>query len=186
MLVLTLGDGVCGFTLDTARGEFVLTHRRMTVPEANSELAVDTALAASWEPPVRRYLHECMQGTAGPRGQPFSLRWEASLVAEVHRVLTRGGIYMCPTAGAGKGGLSLPCSANPVAMLVEQGGGAASTGRERILDVPVDTFDRRVSAFLGARDEVQRVEQYDREHRAGLEPEFRSPLFNERSLFPSR
>jgi HAD superfamily hydrolase (TIGR01509 family) len=187
MLALTVGDGVCGFALDRARGEFVLTHARMTVQASTSEFAVDTSLAASWEPPVRRYVNECLEGASGVRRQPFALCWVASLVAGVHRILMRGGIYVCPVAGNDReSGLHLLCEANPIAMLLEQAGGGASTGSERILEVSPQTLGQRVPAMLGARDEVARLERYDREHRAGLDPEFRSPLFNERSLFPSR
>jgi HAD superfamily hydrolase (TIGR01509 family) len=187
MLVLTVGDGVCGFSLDRARSEFVLTHARMTVPSSTPEFAVDTARAAYWEPPVRRYVNECLEGVAGARGSPFALRWVGSLAADVHRILMRGGIYVCPSEEEGRdGGLHLLCEANPAAMLMEEAGGGASTGSGRILDVAPETLAFRATAILGDRDEVERIERYDREHRAGLEPEFRSPLFNERSLFPSR
>jgi HAD superfamily hydrolase (TIGR01509 family) len=187
MFVLTVGDGVWGFGLDRGRSEFLLTHARTAIPATTSEFAVDTSLATSWEAPLRRYVNECIEGAAGARGQPFALRWVGSPMAEVHRILMRGGVYVCPvTEGAVRSGLHLLCEANPAAMLIEQAGGRASTGSGRILDVPPATLGHRVAAILGARHEVERLERYGREHRAGLDPEFRSPLFNERSLFPSR
>jgi fructose-1,6-bisphosphatase len=189
VLVLTVGHGVHGFTLDHCLGEFVLTHPAMTVAASTHEFAVNTSNARFWEPPVQRYVDECVQGDAGPRGGDFNMRWIASLVAEVHRILIRGGLFMYPAdtrAGLGEGRLRLLYEANPIAMLLEQAGGAASTGRGRILEVAPRELHQKVPVFFGSRDEVERVERYHREHDEGLDSEFRSPLFNERSLFPRR
>jgi fructose-1,6-bisphosphatase len=186
LLVLTLGRGVHGFTLDRGFGEFLLTHADLAIPPEASELAVDTSNERFWEPPVERYVRECVAGRSGPRGTDFRLRWITSPVAEVHRVLLRGGLFMCPRApadAAQPAGLRLVCAANPMAMLVEQAGGAASTGRGRVLDVQPAALHQRVPVILGSRTEVERIERYHREHDAGLDRPFESPLFRERSLF---
>jgi HAD superfamily hydrolase (TIGR01509 family) len=188
VLVLTAGEGVRGFRLARARGELVPIHSPLGVPDATQTIAVNTSHGRSWGPPVRRYVNECVKGAAGPRGRDVQLRWGGSAVAEVHGVLVRGGVVVCPTdtGGQGGGGLHLTYAANPLAMLVERAGGAASTGLRPILGVMPRTLDERVPAVLGSREEVERLERYHREHEAGLDAEFTSPLFNERSLFPSR
>jgi fructose-1,6-bisphosphatase len=186
MLVLTLGSGTHGFTLDRNMGEFILTHPDMTIPAASREFAINASNERFWEPPVRRYVAECVQGRSGPRGADFNMRWIASLVAEVHRILVRGGLFMYPrdTREASKPGrLRLLYEANPMALLVEQAGGAASTGRERLLDLEPASLHQRVPVILGSRDEVQRIERYHRDHDAGITPPSAQPLFQERSLF---
>ncbi len=187
MLVFTVGHGVNGFTLNRGLGEFHLTHPRLTIPASTRELAVNASNARFWEPPVQRYVEECVKGAAGPRGIDFGMRWVASLVAEVHRVLLRGGVFMVPAElrdGLHEGRLRLLFEANPMAMLIEQAGGAASTGRDPLLDVVPTSLHQRSPVILGAREEIDRLEQYHREHELGLDKEFTSPLFNERSLFP--
>ena len=137
MMVLTLGAGVHGFTLDRDIGAFALTHPGMRIADATREFAVNASNQRFWEKPVRRYVEECIEGRAGPRGADFNMRWIASMVAEVHRILIRGGLFMDPQdtrEPAGQAGLRLLHEANPMAMIVEQAGGAASTGRGRILD----------------------------------------------------
>jgi len=186
MLVLTLGRGVHGFTLDRGMGEFILTHRDMRIPEETSEFAINASNDRFWEPPVKRYVAECLAGRGGPRGKDFNMRWIASLVAEVHRILVRGGLFMYPkdTKDPQRAGrLRLLYEGNPMAMIVEQAGGAASTGRGRILDVAPEALHQRVPVILGSRDEVARIERYHVEHAQGLDRPFSSPLFNERSLF---
>lgn len=186
MLVLTLGRGVHGFTLDRGFGEFILTHPDMRIAPATSEFAINASNQRFWEPPVKRYVVECLAGKGGPREKDFNMRWIASLVAEVHRILVRGGLFMYPKDfkdPTKHGRLRLLYEANPMAMIIEQAGGAASTGRERILDLPPTTLHQRVPVILGSRDEVERIERYHREHDQGLDKPFSSPLFNERSLF---
>jgi len=186
MLVLTLGRGVHGFTLDREIGEFILTHPDMRVPEEASEFAINTSNERFWEPPVKRYISECLAGRNGPRGKDFNMRWVASLVAEVHRILVRGGLFMVPhdTRDPAKPGrLRLLYEANPVAMLIEQAGGAASTGQGPVLEVRAGSVHQRVPVILGSRAEVERIEQYHREHDQGLDQPYTSPLFNTRSLF---
>jgi len=162
-LVLTVGGGVHGFTLDREMGGFVYTHPFMTVPIETREYAINASNARYWEAPVQRYIAELQQGKDGPRGCDFNMRWIASMVADVHRVLTRGGIFMYPLDEKcrEKGGkLRLMYEANPMAMLIEQAGGAATTGRARILDVVPERLHQRVPVILGSRAEVERVTSY--------------------------
>lgn len=186
MLVLTLGRGVQGFTLDREIGEFILTCPDMRVPEEADEFSINASNERFWEPPVKRYIAECLAGKSGPRGKDFRMRWVASLVAEVHRILVRGGVFLYPhdTRSPDRPGrLRLLCEANPLAMLMEQAGGAASTGKQRVLDVRPASLHERVPAMLGSKKEVERIERYHREHELGLDEPYTSPLFNTRSLF---
>ena len=166
LFVLTIGKGVHGFTLDREMGSFVYTHPFMTVPHESSEYAINTSNIRHWEAPVQRYIDELQQGKTGPRGRDFNMRWVASMVADVHRILTRGGIFMYPLDEKcrGMGGrLRLMYEASPMAMLMEQAGGAATTGRERLLDVQPSRLHERVPVFLGSAEEVERVTRYHRE-----------------------
>jgi fructose-1,6-bisphosphatase I / sedoheptulose-1,7-bisphosphatase len=186
MLVLTCGKGTHGFTLDREIGNFILTHPDLRIPAETSEFAINTSNARFWEPPVHRYVTECQDGRAGERGRDFNMRWIASAVAEVHRILVRGGVFMYPkdTKDPGRPGrLRLLYEANPIAFLVEQAGGAATTGRKRILDIVPDSLHQRVPVILGSRAEVERIERYHDEHDRGYDRRYSSPLFNERSLF---
>ena len=165
-LILTVGEGVHGFTLDREMGSFVYTHPFMTVPADTQEYAINASNARFWEAPIKRYVGEMQEGKHGPRGKDFNMRWVASMVADVHRILTRGGVFMYPIDEKcrDKGGkLRLMYEANPMAMLVEQAGGAASTGRERILDVVPTRLHQRVPVILGSRNEVERAAAYHRE-----------------------
>jgi fructose-1,6-bisphosphatase I / sedoheptulose-1,7-bisphosphatase len=186
MLVLTVGAGTHGFTLDREVGNFILTHPQLAIPEDTSEFAINTSNERFWEPPVQRYVGECKAGKSGERGRDFNMRWIASMVAEVHRILMRGGVFMYPkdTKDPGKPGrLRLLYEANPVGMLIEQAGGFASTGRGRILDVAPGALHQRIPVILGSRNEVARLERYHAEHDRGDDQPFVSPLFNERSLY---
>lgn len=186
MLVITLGAGVHGFTLDREIGAFTLTHPNMSIPPATREFAVNASNQRFWDPPVRRYVEECIEGTAGPRGVDFNMRWIASMVAEVHRILVRGGLFMYPRDSkdpSKPGRLRLMYEANPMAMIVEQAGGAASTGRTRIMEVSPTAIHQRVPVILGSRDEVERLVRYHAEYDSGADPAFASPFFNKRSLF---
>jgi len=163
MLVLTSGHGVNGFTLDRDIGEFILTHPDMTIPQDTKEFAINASNQRFWEKPVQRYVEEALAGKTGPRGKDFNMRWVASMVAEVHRILMRGGIFMYPKdtkdpTRAGK--LRLLYEANPMSFIVEQAGGASSTGRERILDVQPDGLHQRVPVILGSKNEVETVISY--------------------------
>ncbi len=165
MLVFTSGHGVHGFTLDKGVGEFILTQRNMQIPPDTQEFAINMSNQRFWEPPVQRYIQECLAGANGPRGKNFNMRWIASLVAEVHRILNRGGIFMYPrdTKSSQPGRLRLLYEANPMAFIVEQAGGAAATGHERMLEVQPVSLHQRVPVMLGARNEVERVVSYHRE-----------------------
>jgi fructose-1,6-bisphosphatase I len=166
MLVLTTGHGVNGFTLDPNVGEFVLTHENMRIPEDTREFAINMSNYRFWEPPIRRYVDECIQGSQGPRGKDFNMRWIASMVAEVHRILTRGGVFMYPMDSKLKekgGKLRLMYEANPMSFIVEQAGGAASTGRTRIMEIDPTHIHQRVPVILGSKNEVERIVAYHRE-----------------------
>jgi fructose-1,6-bisphosphatase I len=163
LLVLTLGHGVACFTLDRESGSFVLTRSELRIPEDTSEFAINASNARYWETPVKRYVDELLAGKTGPRGRDFNMRWVASMVADVHRILTRGGIFLYPrdTKDPKKAGkLRLMYEANPMAFIVEQAGGAATNGRERILDIRPDTLHQRVAVMLGSKNEVERVSAY--------------------------
>ena len=141
-----------------------------------------------WEPPVRRYVNECLAGREGIRGEDFNMRWIASMVAEVHRILTRGGVFMYPmdskmTAKGLSGKLRLLYEANPMSFIIEQAGGRATTGHLRVMDIKPESLQQRIPLILGSKNEVERIERYHREHEQGLDREFTSPLFNVRSLF---
>lgn len=163
MLMLTMGNGVRGFTLDRELGSFVLTHEDIRVPESTAEFAINMSNQRHWEAPVTRYVDELLQGKEGPLGKNYNMRWIASMVADVHRILTRGGIFMYPRDNRepGKPGkLRLLYEANPMSFIVEQAGGAATNGTQRILDIQPDSLHQRVAVFLGSKEEVERVTGY--------------------------
>jgi len=165
MLVITLGDGVHCFTLDESTGEFILTHDDMKIADAANEFAINMSHQRFWEPAMQRYVGECLQGVEGVRKKDFNMRWVASMVAEVHRILTRGGVFMYPIdrkIKAQGGKLRLLYEANPMSMIVEQAGGAASTAYERILDITPQSIHQRVGVVLGAKQEVDLVDAYHR------------------------
>jgi fructose-1,6-bisphosphatase I/sedoheptulose-1,7-bisphosphatase len=183
MLVLTLGRGTHAFTLDPALGEWVLSHPDLRVPAKTREFAINASNSRFWEPAVKRYIDECMAGQPGPRGADFNMRWIASLVAETHRILMRGGVFMYPrdSKDPGRPGrLRLLYEANPIAFLVEQAGGSASTGRRRVLDVQPESLHQRIGFIFGSSQEVERIEAYHRDE--PLET-YRAPLFGKRGLF---
>ena len=186
MLVLTVGKGTHGFTLDREVGNFILTHPHMEVPADTSEFAINASNERFWEPPVQRYVAECKAGSNAVRGRDFNMRWIASMVAEVHRILMRGGVFMYPRDmkdPTRPGRLRLMYEANPMSFVIEQAGGLGSTGRTRILDLQPEQIHQRVPVILGSRNEVERIERYHQEHDSGTDQEYTSPLFHERSLF---
>jgi fructose-1,6-bisphosphatase len=184
VMVLTVGQGTHGFTLDREIGNFVLTHPNLRVPEDTDQFAINTSNERFWEPPMQRYVDECKAGKSGPRGRDFNMRWIASMVADVHRILMRGGVFSYPLDGKNKNGrLRLMYEVNPMALLIEQAGGAASTGRARVLDEQPQSLHQRIPVVLGSKNEVERIAQYHREFDTGADKPFISPLFNERSLF---
>jgi fructose-1,6-bisphosphatase I len=163
ILVLTAGFGVNGFTLDNETGEFILTHPAMRIPVDTGEFAINMSHERFWELPVQRYIEECLQGREGPRGKDFNMRWVASMVAEVHRILIRGGIFMYPMDSSIRqqgGKLRLMYEANPMSFIVEQAGGLSSTGRQRIMEIQPEALHQRVPVVLGSRNEVERISGY--------------------------
>jgi fructose-1,6-bisphosphatase I len=166
MMILTTGHGVNGFTLNQDIGEFILTHRNMQIPEETSEFAINVSNQRFWESPVQRYIDECLAGSEGIREKEFNMRWVASLVADVYRILTRGGIFLYPhdTKDPKKPAkLRLLYEANPMGFIIEQAGGLCSTGRERVLDIKPTALHQRIPLVFGSKNEVLRVEQYHRE-----------------------
>lgn len=163
VLVLTLGRGVLSFTLDRAVGEFVLVQETLHIADEGHEYAINTSNWRFWDPPVRRYIEECHAGATGPRGKDFNMRWMGAMVADCHRVLSRGGVFLYPHDSRDPqkpGKLRQIYEANPIALLVEQAGGAASTGRASILDAVPQTLHQRIAVIMGARDEVRLIETY--------------------------
>ena len=161
VFVLTVGDGTYGFTLDRETYTFVMTHPAIRIPEDTQEFAINASNARRWEAPVKRYIDECLAGKDGPRGKDFNMRWVASMVADVFRVISRGGIFMYPRDSKNKEGrLRLMYEANPMALIVEQAGGAATDGRTRILDLQPKRLHQRVAVVLGSKNEVERVASY--------------------------
>ena len=159
-LVLTVGDGVAMFTLDREQGSFVLTQENVHIPEDTREFAINMSNMRHWDTPVSDYIAECLAGSTGPRGKDFNMRWVASMVADVHRILTRGGVFMYPwdkREPDKPGKLRLMYEANPMGWLVEQAGGMATDGKQRILDIQPTQLHQRVSVFLGSKHEVARV-----------------------------
>jgi fructose-1,6-bisphosphatase I len=162
-LVLTVGDGVAMFTLDREQGSFVLTRENVTIPADTKEFAINMSNMRHWAEPVKRYVDECLAGKEGPRGKDFNMRWVASMVADVHRILTRGGVFMYPWDKRDPdkpGKLRLLYEANPMGWLVEQAGGGATNGKGRILDVKPTKLHERVSVILGSKNEVERITAY--------------------------
>ena len=163
MLILTTGNGVQCFTLDREMGSWVMTQRGMQIPAETREYAITASNARHWYAPVRRYIGELEAGKTGVRGKDFNMRWIASMVSDVHRILNRGGIFMYPADAREPekpGKLRLMYEANPMAFIVEQAGGAATDGRQRLLDLQPHTLHQRVAVFLGSKSEVERVTQY--------------------------
>jgi fructose-1,6-bisphosphatase I len=183
-LVLTLGNGVDIFTLDPDEREFRLIRARVQIPVDTPEFAINASNRRHWERPVQAYIDDCVAGAEGARGKDFNMRWIGSLVAESYRILTRGGIFLYPAdarEGYGKGRLRLVYEAHPMAMIMEQAGGAASTGRCRILDLVPGSLHQRVPLIMGSRDKVRRLERLHMS--PDIISEQNAPLFSNRGLF---
>ncbi len=169
LLVLTVGDGVVVFTLDRESGSWLLTQENVQIPTETKEFAINMSNMRHWAPPVKRYIDECLAGTEGPRGKDFNMRWVASMVADVHRIMTRGGVFMYPwdqREPDKPGKLRLMYEANPMAFLVEQAGGMATNGRQRIMDLTPTKLHERVAVVLGSKAEVERVTAYHLEDKS--------------------
>jgi fructose-1,6-bisphosphatase I len=166
VFVLTTGYGVNCFTLDRELGSWVLTQSNMQIPADTHEYAINTSNSRHWYEPVQKYVTELNEGKDGPRKEDFNMRWIASMVADVHRILSRGGVFMYPAdkrTPDRPGKLRLMYEANPMAFIVEQAGGAATDGAQRILDIVPTSLHQRVPVFLGSKNEVDRVTRYHSE-----------------------
>jgi fructose-1,6-bisphosphatase I len=183
-LVLTVGNGVDIFTLDRADRSFKLVREQVRIPVDTPEYAINASNRRHWLPPVSAFIDECLAGADGPGSKNFNMRWIGSLVAETYRILTRGGIFLYPAdarAGYGDGRLRLVYEAHPIAFIIEQAGGGASTGRERILDLVPKSLHQRVPLIMGSIEKVRRVEQLHIEPE--VPPEVTAPLFAHRGFF---
>lgn len=184
MLVITFGTGVHAFTLDTTLGEFILTHQNIKIPENTQEFAINASNSRFWEAPIKRYVDECLAGKTGERGKDFNMRWIASMVAETHRILMRGGVFMYPkdTKDSTKEGrLRLLYEANPIGFIIEQAGGLASNGRMPILQIEPTSLHQRIGLIMGSKNEVELIEKYHHEPVSEVFSE--KPLFSMRGLF---
>ncbi|HRF43028.1 MAG TPA: class 1 fructose-bisphosphatase [Candidatus Competibacteraceae bacterium] len=165
MMVLTTGHGVNGFTLDQRIGEYILTNPNMQIPENTHDFAINSAYMRFWDPPVRRYIDECLAGKDGPRGKDFNMRWAGAMIADVHRVLCQGGVFLYPIdrklrSKHQEGKLRLLYEANPMSFIIEQAGGLATTGTERIMALPPAGLHQRCSVIMGSKNEVERIIAY--------------------------
>ena len=161
-LVITLGSGVAAFTMDPPTGQFVQTGANIQVPAKTKEFSINMSNMRHWAEPVLDYVEECLAGDTGPRAKNFNMRWIASMVADVHRILTRGGVFLYPwdKREPGKPGkLRLMYEANPMSLLIEQAGGKSFDGKQQILDVQPTGLHQRVSVMLGSKEEVERLER---------------------------
>jgi fructose-1,6-bisphosphatase I / sedoheptulose-1,7-bisphosphatase len=186
MLVISLGKGTHAFTLDPLLGEWVLSHQNLKIPEKTREFAINASNSRFWEPAIKRYVDECLAGQTGPRGADFNMRWIASLVAETHRILMRGGVFMYPRDSkdpSKAGRLRLLYEANPISMLIEQAGGKATTGHKRLMDVKPDSLHQRIGFVFGSSEEVTRIESYHQADQDSPQDTYQSPLFGKRGLF---
>ncbi|MEK9279078.1 MULTISPECIES: class 1 fructose-bisphosphatase [unclassified Bradyrhizobium] len=183
-LVLTLGEGVDIFTHDRKSGCFRLARTNVQIAESCEEFAINGSNRRHWDPPVRAFIDECLAGVEGPANHDFNMRWIGSLVAEAYRILTRGGVFLYPSdarPGYGDGRLRLTYEAHPMAFIVEQAGGSASTGRERILDLAARDLHQRVPLIMGSSNEVRRVEELHCDPL--LVASVSAPLFARRGFF---
>ena len=181
MLIVTIGNGVLSFVFDRQRDDFVLVNQNLKVPETATEFAINASNYRHWSPPIRAYIDDCLAGDDGPHEKNFNMRWVASLVAETHRIIMRGGIFLYPAdqrSGYEDGRLRLVYECAPIAFLVEQAGGRATDGCDRILDIEPQTLHGRVPFVFGSLEKVVRVAAY---HDLPLDEV--SPLFGQRGLF---
>lgn len=186
MIVLSVGRGVHGFTLEPALGEFILTHPNITIPSGSGEFAINASNNRYWSPAIHRYVDECLDGVSGVRQKRFNMRWIGAVIGDCHRILMRGGVYLYPRdeRNAAQGGrLRLLYEANPIAFLIEQAGGLASNGTERIMDIKPESIHERVGLIFGDAEEVRRIERYHAEPAQDPEVELSVPLYGSRGLF---
>ncbi len=181
-MVLSVGDGTHFFTLDQDRRTFFRTGKPAAISHTTGEYAINASNYRHWSDSMRAYVDDCVAGTDGPHGADFNMRWIASLVAECHRILVRGGIFLYPRddrKGYENGRLRLVYEANPIAMLVEQAGGRAIDGKTRIMDIVPGSLHQRSPLIFGSTQEIDRIERYKADPNASFG---RSPLFGRRGL----
>jgi fructose-1,6-bisphosphatase I len=165
-LVYTTGQGVHMFTLDHGTEEFLLIKENIQISTDTKEFAINMSNMRHWDQPVRRYVDECLAGVEGTRQKDFNMRWIASMVADVHRILCRGGVFMYPWDKRDPikpGKLRLMYEANPMSFLIEQAGGASINGKNRIMTLPAEKLHQRVSVMLGSKNEVDLLQKYHQE-----------------------
>jgi fructose-1,6-bisphosphatase I len=182
VLVVSVGAGTQIFTLDRDSGVFVLTHPKVEIPLRTTEYAINGSNSRQWDDPVRTYVDDCKRGKDGPRGIDFNMRWTGTPVVDIYRILSRGGIYLYPGDKRREfrnGRLRLIYEANPISWIVEQAGGVASTGRERVLELRPKSLHERVPLIAGSRAEVEHVVRLHDGNQIRGE---RSPLFSRRGL----
>lgn len=183
VLALTVGSGTQIFTLDPETGTYVLTNKAASIPAATAEYAINASNARYWEEPIRMYVHDCENGSGGPRGQDYNMRWTGSPVADIYRILVRGGIYLYPgdsRKGFHQGRIRLIYEANPIAWLIEQAGGRATTGAERLLDIVPVSLHQKTPLICGSSGEVDLVARLVSGRDFKSE---KSALFGRRGLF---
>ena len=163
VMALTTGKGTHFYTLDKTHGSFLQTEKKVQIPQETAEFAINMSNQRFWQPAMQAYIGDLLLGAEGKRGKNFNMRWIAAMVGDVHRVLTRGGIFTYPTDNKNPAKpfkLRLMYEANPMGWLVEQAGGLCSTGYENILDIQPDDIHQRVSVILGSKREVETCLQY--------------------------
>ena len=183
-LVLTVGEGTQIFTLDRRTGDYILTTAHVKIPEKTKEYAINASNARHWDPPIKAYIAEAQAGAEGSRGEDMNMRWVGSLVADGHRIMIRGGVYLYPSdsrKGYREGRLRLLYECNPISYIVEQAGGGATTGDMPILDIEPGKLHQRVAFIFGSAHEIERIEG----HHADPGATETNPLFNKRGLFRS-
>ena len=180
-LVVTFGDGTQMYTLDPETREYILTNERMEIPSTSLEFAINASNYRHWTKPIRAYIDDCLAGDTGPRERNYNMRWVASLVAETHRILSRGGVFLYPgdsRKGYERGRLRMLYECAPIAFLIEQANGKATDGCDAILDQKADTLHARTPFVFGSAEKVDRVATYH-----DLPEQEISALFGQRGLF---
>ena len=183
VIVFSVGKGILTYILDRAKNIFIESKREISIPADAREYAINASNARHWEKRMKNYIDDSIAGKSGPRGMDFNMRWVASLVAETHRILSRGGIFIYPAdsrKGYEKGRLRMVYECAPIAFLIEQAGGAATDCYNRILDLPVEELHQRTPFAFGSRNEIARLQAYNDLPEAEV-----SPLFRKRGLFNS-
>ncbi len=180
-LVVTFGKGTLKFIMDSRTREFICVNEQLQIPVESSEYAINASNYRHWPRPIRAFIDDCVDGTDGPRGRDFNMRWVASLVAETHRILTRGGVFLYPgdaRDGYGRGRLRMVYECAPIAFLIEQAGGSATDGVEPIMDQSAQSLHARTPFVFGSKSKVEKITTYN-----DLPQNETAALFGKRGLF---